>query len=609
MSLRPLFEKAIALHRAGDLAQAEALYRQILRAEPGNFPSLHMLGYLEGQRGRFAEAIGLLRRALQIAPDDRNALTHYGHALLQAGQNEEALAVYDQVLALRPDAVDVLYNRSVILSGLGRPGEALAALDRALMLQPNAAMILYSRGVVMTQLLRHQEALANYDRALALDPKLGLARGNRAMAALNICDFARAGEIGSEMVEMVRTGVPFAPLNILGTSQDKALHRRCAENMLQATLPPRPAPLWNGEVYRHDRTRLAYVSPDFREHAVAFQIAQLIETHDRSRFEVIGISTGADDQSAIRARLMGAFDQFHDVRALGNEAVARQMRAMEVDIAVDLGGHTSGSRLEIFAWRPAPIQVTWLGYPGTTGADFFHYLIGDAIVTPAQDQPFYSEQLVALPDIYFPTDAGRAIGAMPSRAEAGLPPESFVFCAFNNGWKITQPVFAVWMRLLAAVPGSVLWLKHTNAAAAKNLQREAQARGLDPARLVFAPDAPLDVHLARQALADLFLDTLPYNGHATTADALWAGLPVLTCKGEAFAGRVAASMLQAVGLPELVTQSLDDYEALALQLARDPARLAALKHKLKDNLPTAPLFDQARFRANIEAAYLAMRAR
>ncbi len=607
MDLRSVFERGLAAHRGGRLVEAEQAYRQVLRAQAGNVPALHMLGYLEGQKGRFGEAVALLAAAARLAPQDETILTHYGHALLQAGNNDEALAVYDRVLAIRPDAVDVLSNRSVILSGLGRPAEALTALDKALLLQPGAAMLHYSRGVMMGQLLRPKEALACYDRALELDPGLQLARGNRAMAALNICDWGRADEIGAELAGLVAAGVPFAPLTLQGYSDDKALLLRCARNTIAALAQPASAPgPRHRHRHRHDRIRLGYVSHDFRDHAVGHQLAPLIERHDRARFEVIAISTGPDDGSAARARLAGAFDQFHDLAALDDAGIARRMREMEIDIAVDLNGHTGGGRPAIFAARPAPVQAAWLGYPGTTGADFMDWLIADRTVAPPQDQPFFREKLIHLPDTYFPTDPARALGATPSRAEAGLPAGAFVFCAFNNAWKITRPLFEVWMRLLAAVPHAVLWLKAPDAAAKDNLLKAAEQHGIDPARLVFAQNAPLEDHLARHRLADLFLDTLPYNAHATAADALWAGLPVLTCRGEAFAGRVAASLLQAVGLPELVTEKLADYEALALVLARDPARLAVLKRKLADNLSTTPLFDADRFRVNIEAAFTTM---
>jgi protein O-GlcNAc transferase len=382
MDLRAQFEQALAAHRGGRLADAEMLYRDILRADAGNRPALRALGFLEGQRGRYAEAALLLGAVLVQTPNDEAILKDYGHALMLAGNGAAALAAYDRLLAIRPDAVEVLYNRAIILSGQGRNADALAALDRALALQPGSATIVYSRGVMMSQLGRHDEALANYDRALALDPKLVMARGNRAMAVRNICAFARTAQIGAELAAMVQEGLPVPPMSLAAYSSDKALQHQAGRNAVAALMPQRPTPLWRGEHYRHDRIRLAYVSSDLREHAVGLQLAPLIARHDRSRFDVIAISLGPGDNSAVRARLVAAFDRFEDCAALTDEQVARRMLELEIDVAIDLNGHTSGARTAIFAWRPAPVQVAWLGYPGTMGADFYDGLIVDDIVAP-----------------------------------------------------------------------------------------------------------------------------------------------------------------------------------------------------------------------------------
>jgi protein O-GlcNAc transferase len=601
MELGQLFEQGVAAHRAGHLARAEKLYRQILRADAASFPALHMLGFLKGQQGQYDEAITLLNKAIKQNPGDLAARTHHAHALMAARRFDEALSGYDRILAAQPDNFEAHYNRGVILSQKQRFEEALAALDAALALRPGTAAVFHNRGAVLVGLERHREAMASYDQAVALDPDYLPARANRAMVALNLCDWARVAKTPPAEVAAMAP-----PLTFLGYSDDKELQLQCAVATTRTLVPAPLPPLWRGEKYRHDRIRLAYVSADFREHAVAFQLAPLIERHDRARFQVIGISIGPGDDSAIRARLVKGFDRFHDFAALNSDEIARRMREMEIDIAIDLGGHTGQARPQIFAHRPAPVQVTWLGYPGTTGANFVDYVIADPVVAPWEDQPFFSEQLVHLPHSYFPTDPVREIGTAPSRAACGLPEEGLVFCVFNNNWKITEPVFDVWMRLLQAIAGSVLWLKQPAADARANLERQAAARGVDPARLVYADTVALDVHLARHVHADLFLDTTPYNAHATAADALGAGLPVLTCKGKAFAGRVGASLLQAMGLPELVRESLEEYEARALELARDPAQLTALREKLARNISTAPLFDAGRFARDMEIAYVTM---
>jgi protein O-GlcNAc transferase len=379
------------------------------------------------------------------------------------------------------------------------------------------------------------------------------------------------------------------------------------QDTLGYLVPAAPQPLWTGKARPHGKLRIAYLSADFYRHATAFLMAQLFELHDRSRFEVLGVSFGQDDRSDMRARLLAAFDRFHDVGSRSDYDVAKLLHELEVDIAVDLKGLTLDCRPGILAYRPAPVQVSYLGYPGTMGADFIDYVIADPIVLPLDQQPLWTERIVHLPDCYQVNDSKRQISTRtPTRREVDLPERGFVFCSFNNNWKITPPVFDVWMRLLRAVDGSVLWLIWDNAAAERNLRREAAARGVDPARLVFAATLKVEEHLARHRLADLFLDTLPVNAHTTASDALWAGLPLLTCCGESFSGRVAASLLAAVDLPELVTSNLADYEALALRLATDPTLLRAFRKRLEQNRSTSALFDTDRFRRHIEAAYLTM---
>jgi predicted O-linked N-acetylglucosamine transferase (SPINDLY family) len=355
------------------------------------------------------------------------------------------------------------------------------------------------------------------------------------------------------------------------------------------------------------RIRLGYFSSDFREHATAYLMAELIERHDRAKFEVIGFSLGHPQKDAMRARLEKSFDRFFDASALSNKDVALLARELEIDIAVDLKGFTQDNRTDIFALGAAPIQVSYLGFPGTMGTDYIDYLIADATLISEQQRQHYAEKIAYLPDTYQVNDSKRGISDISfTKSECGLPEDGFVFCAFSNSYKITPDMFDIWMRLLTRVPGSVLWLMGGATSATSSLRTEARARGVAPDRLVFAKRMELAQHLARQRLAGLFLDTLPYNAHTTASDALWAGLPVLTCLGETFAGRVAASLLRAVGLPELVTFSLDDYERLALELATQPEKLQALRDKLAANRLTEPLFDTARFARNIEAAYAEM---
>jgi predicted O-linked N-acetylglucosamine transferase (SPINDLY family) len=406
---------------------------------------------------------------------------------------------------------------------------------------------------------------------------------------------------------IAQDGSIIPPFTLLGYSDDYALQSAAAAGALAKEIPPGAQPLWRGGRRRHDKIRIAYLSADFHEHATALLMAGLFELHDRARFEIIGVSYGPDDRSEMRARLVRVFDQFHDVQSRDDLDVARLLHQAEVDIAVDLKGHTQHARLGILAHRPAPVQATYLGYPATTGADFIDYVIADKIVLPFDQQPFFTERIVHLPGCYQVNDAKRSIAAeTPSRRQAGLPEQGFVFCCFNGSYKITSQLFDIWMRLLRAVEGSVLWLLHDNDAAVDSLRREAAARGVDPERLVFAERTDPARHLARLRLAGLCLDTLPYNAHTTASDALWVALPIVTCTGRSFAGRVATSLLHAAGLPELATASLAEYESLALRLATDAPLVRGLRERLARSRSGCSLFDTDLFRRRIEKAFLRM---
>jgi protein O-GlcNAc transferase len=398
-----------------------------------------------------------------------------------------------------------------------------------------------------------------------------------------------------------------SPFTLIGYGASPALQLKCARAYTAHLFPTLPSPMCGPQRRAHDRLRIAYLSANFNRHAMAYLMVNLFERHDRARFEIVGLSFGADDGSEIRARVAGAFDQFYDVRRFGDREIATLVDELKIDIAVDIMGYTQDARPGILSHRPAPIQVNYLGYPGTMGADFIDYILADAIVVPPSEDAFFSEKVVRLPDCYQVNDRQRPIAERtPKRPEAGLPERGFVFCSFNNSYKITAAMFDVWMELLAKVEGSVLWLIGDNEPTERNLRREAALRGIDPGRLVFAPRLDQAEHLARHRLADLFLDTLPYNAHPSCSDALWAGLPVLTCRGDAFAGRVAASLLQAAGLPELVTSSLADYAALARWLAEDANLLGEIRKRLAENRLSRPLFDTDLTRRHIEAAYTTM---
>jgi predicted O-linked N-acetylglucosamine transferase (SPINDLY family) len=635
-----------ALRGAGERAAAEDCYRRAIALRP-NYPAAHLnLGVALEEAGRLAEATAAYRRVIALQPSHATAHVRVGNALFAAGDASEAVTALNRAIALDPTLYEAHSNLAIFLRAQRRLDEAEAACRRAIALKPEAmtahstlggvlieagraeegiaawrsalaikpdAEILYALGSHLAGARRKDEAIACFDRAVAVRPDDVRSLSASTHQRRHLCRWDGLAEDEARVLARLRQGKgrvsPFELLATDATLEDQLL--AAAAFVRPMTLAPE-LQFQHGPAQAKERLRLGYLSADFHEHATAHLTAELFERHDRARFEVIGYSTMPGDGSAMRARLERGFDRFVDLAATGDDAAARRIHDDGVDILIDLKGHTEGARLPILARRPAPLQVSFLGYPGTMGADFIDYAIVDRHVARPEEQAFFRERLVHLPDSYQPNDRQRRIAetappqAETGREEAGLPDRGIVFCCFNNSYKITAEIFSIWMRLLAAVPGSVLWLLEANPAVRDNLAREAVLRGVLPDRLVWAPRLPPARHLARHRLADLFLDTRPYNAHTTASDALWAGLPVLTCPGATFAGRVAASLLHAAGLPELVAPSLADYEALALRLASDPASLAALKAKLAANRLTTPLFDSARFTRHLEAAYRRM---
>jgi predicted O-linked N-acetylglucosamine transferase (SPINDLY family) len=646
-SLEARLQRALELERAGELERAEAAYQEILGQEPGQPQALHRIALIALSRAPLARGIELLKRSVQGDPSQLVVLVHLARASLQAGQAAEAIAACERALALAPELPEALQvrgdaylllkqpqaalddydralchwpeqaalwcNRGLALQNLQRVLQALESYDRALALAPSAAAY-HNRGNVLGTMLRFEEAQASYEAALRLEPSLASGHflfGSLLHARAQCCDWREEAALRAEIIQGVQQGrLVSHPWVFLTAFDSPALQRQCAEAFARVELSVTEEPPWRGRYYRHDRIRVAYLSADFHQHATAVLAAGLFAAHDARRIETIAVSFGHDDASPLRQRLEGSFERFLDAHTLSDQQVQRQLRALEIDIAVDLKGYTANHQARLLARRVAPIQVSYLGYPGTLGLATIDYLLADRTVVPPEDQAHYSEQVIYLPGCYQVNDSRRALpAAAPTRAEAGLPGQGFVFASFNAQYKITAVMFDVWMRLLERVPGSVLWLLADNPAAVGNLRREAVARGIDPARLIFAPRLAPHAHLARQCAADLMLDTLPCNAHTSCSDALWAGLPVLTCQGASFAGRVAASLLKAAGAPELVTYTLKEYEERAIELATQPARLAELRARLVEGRARAPLFDTPRFARHLEVAYAMMMER
>ncbi|MBI2311686.1 MAG: tetratricopeptide repeat protein [Betaproteobacteria bacterium] len=594
------------------LDEAIESYRRALAANPDSAEAHNNLGNVLKAQGRFDEAAQCFRRALELKPDHPEARNNLANVLRDEGELDQAVQWYGRALEARADFPEAHNNLGNVLREQGKFQEAIGCYRRALELKPDFPDAHFNLGHVFFELRRPDEAIRCYRRTLELRPDHVEARASLLHQLQHVCDWPEIGALSRELLQAVhaRPEARITPLVIVAAGGDAAEQLRGARNWVLNSLEPyarmRERLGFAFEAARKPRLRVGYLSADFRIHPVAHQTAELFELHDRSRFEIFGYSYGPDDGSPIRARLAGAFDRFSDIRALSIEDAARQIHADRIDVLVDLTGYTQYCRPAILALRPAPVQVNYLGYPGTLGADFVDYLITDKFVSPPDQAPFYAEKPVYLL-VYQANDRQRPAAAQPARSEHGLPEKAFVFSCFNQSFKILPEVFEVWMRLLRALPESVLWLSRSNPWASENLQREAGKRGVAAARLVFAPKlAGLDQHLARIGLADLFLDTLPYNAHATASDALWAGVPLLTCAGNTFSSRVAGSLLHAVGLPEMVTGSLGEYEARALHLATHPQELAAIREKLGRNRLSAPLFDSERFTRHLEAAYRAM---
>jgi len=579
----PFFEelkRGLALQKTNQRTQAQVVYRAILAQNPKHALALHLAGTVAGQLGRPHEAVELLRQSLSVNPTDPMAWNNLANALQDMEAAESALAASDEALARAPGYPSAWQTRATALLALSRPTEARESFERVLQLAPH-----------------HSGAL------------MGLWR-----ASMECCRWSGLHLVREQIESHLLASAPagLLPFESLSFTENPVVHFAAAKAFSDAIIdresivPMRHTP----RTAERSRIKVAYLSSDFHEHATAHLTAELFELHDRSRFEIVALSFGPDDSSPMRRRLERAFDQFIDVREKSSDAVAAQIALMEVDIAVDLKGYTRGARTSVLLRKPAPIVVNYLGYPGTMAQPAFDYIIGDSTVTPFEDSPCYAERIVQMPHSYQVNDSSREICVcVPDRLAEGLPANGFVFAAFNNCYKIAPEFFDVWMRLLKRIPDSVLWLICEQADTRENLRRAAMERGVAAERLVFARRLPLAQHLARHTHAGVLLDTLPYNAHTTASDALWAGVPVVTCKGQAFAGRVAASLLTATGMPELITHSLPEYEELAYRLASEPQLLQKFKDRIADNRAKAPLFDSAQFASDLERAYLYMHER
>jgi protein O-GlcNAc transferase len=601
------FNLAKALSEIGNDLDSIKYHQAATRIAPKHSEAWLNFGKSLFQLNRYDEALANYDKAIQLKPDYAEAWSNKGVTLHDLRRYDEALANYDKAIQLKPDYAEALSNKGVTLHDLRRYDEALANYDKAIQLKPDYAEAWSNKGITLSELKQYEEAIAHYDKAIRFKPNNDWYLGDLLCAQMKICswsDLTESLDIISKKLEMDEKVV--SPFVLLSLTDDSMLHKKCSEIFAQDRYSFNPVLGSIPKYSKKHKIRIGYFSSDFRNHAVSILTAELFELHDKSKFEIIAFSFGIKDKSALHLRVSKAFNQFIDVNGMSDLDIAKLSRKMCIDIAVDLGGYTAGARTNIFSYRAAPIQVSYLGYLGTMGAEYIDYIFADNTIIPECLQKFYTEKITYLPS-YQVNDRKRHISEKKfTRAELSLPEKGFIFCCFNNNNKILPATFDGWMRILKAVDGSSLFLYAENEWVEQNLKKEAIAKGVDDARLVFSKFIPTDDYLARYQVCDLFLDTFPYNAGTTASDALWAELPILTLMGQSFASRMAASILNAICLPELITSSQEEYESLAIELALNPKKFTDLKLRLVNNRLTTPLFDTPLFTKNIEAAYIKM---
>ena len=605
------FNKGKSLSLLKRYDEAFSTFEAVLTLKPGLAEAWVGRGNVLFEWKRYDDALAAYDQALVRNAELAEAWLGCGSVFHQFRRREEALAAFDKALALKPDLAEAWLGRANVLNDAKRYDEALNAYNRALALDTELLKAWLGRGALFDQLARHNEAIDSYAAALRIDAQSPFTKGAIVHQKMLCCAWGAVDSLIAEIDRDISSGKPAAePFGYQGIARSPLNLRLCAELFNRETCPLSNRVSLQPRIASHKKIRIGYLSGELRDHATSHLIVGVLEHHDRSRFEIFAIDNGWNDRSVIRRRIETAVCGTISVSQLSDASAAAAISDQEIDILVNLNGYFGQDRTRVFAMQPAPIQVNYLGFPGTMGASFMHYLIADRCVVPPNHQPFYTEKIVYLPECYQANDDKKEIGTrIFNRAEWGLPQQGFVFCCFNNSYKITSDVFDCWMRILKLVEGSVLWLIEGNASVAVNLRNEAATRCIDPARLVFSKRIPLAEHLARHRLADLFLDTLPYNAHTTASDALWAGLPILTQIGETFPGRVAASLLHAIDLPELITSSRQAYENLAIELATIPQKLITIKQKLANNRRKTSLFDTEAITRHIETAFGTMYAR
>lgn len=606
--MHPKYKEAVDLHRTGQVKKAKDICLEILEDEPKNFDILHLLGIISFQLKDYKKSSELISEAIKINSKDAEAYNNMGIVSKKLNQFNIAYNNFCSAIKLKPDYAEAHNSCGVILKELEKEENAIKSFKLAIKFEKNYAEAYYNLGHIFFERKKYNEALQNFYQSYKINPKLNYLLSSIIFTKHRICEWNSFDkdllDLENVILNEKKKINPFLTLSFYESPQ---LQKTSAEIFVKNEYDVQNTQNYKFHNQTKKKIRIAYYSADFRNHPMSYLLANLYELHDKNKYEVIGISFGPYKDDEMRKRVSNAFDKFYDLRLKTEDEIVKFSRELKIDIAIDLMCFTKYHKFGIFVKRCAPIQVNYLGYPGTSGTNYLDYIIADKILIPKESQKYYSEKIVYLPDTYQANDSTKKISdKIFTREELGLPKDGFVFCCFNNNYKITPQVFNVWMRLLKRVENSVLWILSENINISKNLKKEATLRGIDFNRIVFAERIKMNEHLARQKVADLFIDTFPYTGHTTVSDALWVGLPVLTRIGKSFASRVSSSLLNAIGLSVLVTNSEKEYEDLAIELATNSLKLEEIRNKLKNNKNTKPLFNTQIFARNIEKTYSLM---
>ena len=563
------------------------------------------MNFIHFKKKDFSTALDFINKAIKINPNFAEAYNEQGNALNELKKLEEAIKSYNNAININPEYADAYYNKGLVFHELKKLESAVQNYDKAIKINPKHIMSHNNKGFALQQLKKVDASLKSYNEAYKINPNFNFLFGKLIHTKNKLCKWETFDEDMNSLKEKLnKNKVASLPFSILSLYDSPLLQRKTSEMYIKETFPKKNILKPTTKGLTNKKIRLGYYSADFYNHAMSYLLAKLFELHDKSKFEIIAFSFSPERDDEMSKRISNAFDQFIKVNFKTDKEISELSRELKIDIAIDLMCFTTNSRTGIFSEKCAPIQINYLGYPGTSGANFIDYIIADKNLIPKKNQKYYSENIIYLPNTYQVRDSTQKISnKIFTKDELGLPKNSFVFCCFNQNYKITPSVFDIWMRLLKKVEKSVLWLIKDNDVAVYNLKKEAEKRGVKSDRIIFAKHMPVPEHLARHKIADLFVDTFPYTAHTTCSDALWSGLPVITRMGQSFASRVAGSLLNAVNLKELITKTEKEYEDLILKLAKNPKQLKKIKNKLKKNRLKEPLFNSKLYTKKIESAY------